>query len=313
MMTTLTKMIAATAIAFLAIPSARAGTGRDLGAWASKAALRAGVTRVAVLPFSPLDGSSDSEGVGIAEELAVELARRGKVSVLERGMLPAVLSEHRLGMTGLLRQGDLAALGAFPQAQAVVLGSFVTLGNAIQVNARLVLVATGESVAARRVEGRREGAFDEVIARPAPITADEAVKDVFEFQTGRRYQPRPKRAPPAAGAQTSRRPASGDLRDAPADPCSGAGDRVNSLQEDILEIKARYWAAQARRKGFSVKAVRVKPSATIPDRGLRERFLELMSECPADDAPLTLAEVRRFVSADRQSFELLASCALERN
>ncbi|MBI5596875.1 MAG: hypothetical protein HY928_12350 [Elusimicrobia bacterium] len=288
---------------------AQAGVGRDLGAWASKAARRAGVARVAVLPFSPMDGSAAAEGARAAEELATEVSRRGRVAVLERALLPSVLSEHRLGMTGLLRRQDLAAVGDFPQAQAVVVGSFVTIGNTIQVTARLVLVAPGAAVAARRAEGRRDWVSDEIIPRPAAITADQAVAEAYEYQTGRRYHPRGKTAAQEARTQLARLDNASDLRDAPADPCSGAAARANALQEDILEIKARYWAAQARKKGFSAKSLAVKPADTIPDRGLRERFLELMAECPADDAPLSLDEVRRFVSADQQSFQLLASCS----
>lgn len=303
-------LTAAAGLLLAALP-VNAGVGRSLGSWASKAARKAGVTRIAVLPFSPMDGSPAAEGARVADELATEVSRRGKVSVLERSMLPSVLSEHRLGMTGLLRRKDLAEVGAFPQAQAVVVGSFVTVGNTIQVNARLVMVESGESVGARRAEGRRDWVSDDVIPLPAAISADEAVAEAYEYQTGRRYHPRARKAAPRT--DLARLASDGDLRDAPADPCADASARVNALQEDILEIKARYWAAQARTKGFSAKTLRVKPSDTIPDRGLRQRFLELMSECPADDAPLSLDEVRRFVSADQRSFDLLASCSAPRN
>lgn len=312
MTTKLAGVIAAAGMLFGALP-VQAGVGQDLGHWASKAARKAGVVRIAVLPFSPMDGSAAAEGARVADELATEVSRRGKVSVLERSMLPSVLSEHRLGMTGLLRRKDLAEVGAFSQAQAVIVGSFVTLGNTIQVNARLVMVESGESISARKAEGRRDWVADDVIPLPSSISADEAVAEAYEYQTGRRYHPRAKKAAQAPRAELARLPYDSELRDAPADPCSDAAARVNALQEDILDIKARYWAAQARRKGFSAKALAVKPADTIPDRGLRQRFLELMSECPSDDAPLSLDEVRRFVSADQRSFELLASCSSARN
>lgn len=313
MKTKLSRTLAAAAAVLLCTLPAHAGPGRDLGVWASKAARRAGLTRVAVLPFEPLDGSPAAEGRRVAEELVTELTRRGRVSVLERAMLPTVLEEHRLGLSGLLRPGNLAAVGAFPQAQAIIVGTFVTFGNTIKANARLVLVETGETVSGKQSRGRRDWISDGVIPAPTLITADEAVAEVYEFQTGRRYRPRPKIAQQAPRAVLARLPAPADLRDAPADPCRGAIERVNALQEGVLEIKARYWAAQVRRKGFSTQTLAVKPSDTIPDRLLRQRFLDLMTECAADDEPLTQEEVRHFISADQQSFQLLASCSPARN
>ncbi|MDE2291727.1 MAG: hypothetical protein KGL53_06560 [Elusimicrobia bacterium] len=301
--------ITAAAVLLLA-GAAQASPGRALGAWASKAARRAHVERVAVLPFQSLDGSSPAEGRRLAEQAATELARRGKVEVVERSLLAGLLSEQRLGLTGAVDPRSAARVGELAEAQAVVMGTFVTAGDEVEVDARLVLVQSGVAVAAEQVSGRRSWYPADVIPDPQPITPDMAVADAYEYQTGRRYRPRGSAAEPApvpAPLVAAAAPAS-DLRDAPADPCAGAAARVNALQAGILELKARYWAAQAMRPGFSFKKLRSKPADTIPDPALRRRFLALMTECRRGDPPLTFSEVRRFVAADQRSFALLAAC-----
>lgn len=301
-------MLAAMALGALALGAAQAqARGMDSLAKAlSKGALKAGVKRLAVLPLRPLDGSDEEEGRRLAEALATDIAMRNEVLLLERSMLQDVMSEHSLGQSGALDSRRLARLGAMEQADAVVAGTFVALGNTVELNVRMVAIETGAVLAARscRVKRGFSSLPRGVIPEPSPISADMAVADVYEFQTGREYKPRKERKEPVQLAVAP------GLRDAMADPCADAAARADALQESVLELKARYWAKQARKRGFSASSVAVKPGAGMTDPGLRRRFYELMKEATDDDRPLSMSEVKSFVEADRQAFDLLKSCSL---
>ncbi|MFH1725776.1 MAG: FlgO family outer membrane protein [Elusimicrobiota bacterium] len=298
----------------------------------SRAAEKAGVERVAVTPFVPLDDSDAGEGLALSERLTTRLARSGGPLVIERAMLPAVLEEHALGLTGLLDPAGLRRLGRMQQAEAVIMGSFVTLGNTLEANVRLVDIESGVVLEARSFRTRRThyGRRD-VFPSPEAITAEESVREVLAFQRGEErrsedddassYISGPRRPmserlltrPAADGtfeADPARMP---DLRDALAEEqgCVGASERIDTLQESILELKARYWALQAGKKGFSAKSLAVKPGAVIQDSRLRERFGRLLERAVrAGSPPLTMSEVKRFVSADRRAFQLYLRCSL---
>lgn len=291
----------------------------------SREAAAVGVRRLAVLPPSPLDGSDAAEGRRIADDLATEIARRGEVSVVERSLLPEVMEEHLLGQSGALDQQSLKRLGALEQAEAVAAGTFVRLGNTVEVNVRVIRIDTGVVVAARSARVKRDW-FPElagVIPEPAPISAEEAAAEVYEYQTGRPLRvsrPRPLEAPrrSRAGPITWAAVPSGrkalSVRDAVADGCTGAALRVDAMQAEILHLKARYWAAQAMKPGFSPQSLREGPGAIISDPALRRRFFELMeAEASSGVRPLSMSEVKQFMETDMRSFTLHSICASPRS
>jgi len=311
----MTRILAAASLMFLTLP-ASASSCKSLAKKFVSAAAAAGVRRVAILPLVPLDGSDEAEGRRIAEELAMHMTLRGQITVVERSMLPELMEEHRLGRTGALDPGSLRRVGALLQAEAVVLGTFVALGDTVEVNVRVVDIETGAMLAARsaRLERVWSPAMRGVIPEPAPISPNLAVADVYEYQTGRRYRPQMPSSPqPALRREASKRAVLGygALRDAVRDDCTDAAGRIDVLQEDILELKARYWAGQATRRGFSARNLKAEPAAVISSPELRERFFELIQvEAERSPRPLSMTEVRRFVAADMESFRLYGACGL---
>ncbi|HAH05990.1 MAG TPA: hypothetical protein DCM05_05580 [Elusimicrobia bacterium] len=286
----------AAALLFILPASAHAGSSLSSAAKTfGKAAAKAGIARVCVSPFSPEAGLEAAEGRRAAEQLATELVIQGRVSVVERSRMDALMSERYLSQTGAVAP---AAADALAGAEAVVTGTFIPVGSKVEIDARLVLLATGEVVAACRITLRRE-IYPELLAaipEPAPISAGAAVADAYEEQTGRALRS----SRPATAFKTQEA-----LQDALADPCAGASEKIDRWQASVLELKARYWAEKAGRKGLA------RPGSVISDPDLRLEFYELLKEAALKGArPLTSGEVRRFVEADRRSFELHAACGL---
>lgn len=273
----------------------------------SRSAEKAGVQRLAVLPFIPMDGSSSSEGINLSECLTTRMARYGRLQVVERRLLKSLLSEHRLGQTGMLDGRDLARIGRMLQAQAVVTGSFITLGNTVQIQARLVHIETGVIIAARRVRFKRNWFPNskELFSPSSELTVEGVIAEVAAFRKGIKYMPG--LAPGPSVARHFKRES--DLRDAVAGyDCAAADQRINELEESILGLKTRYWARQARKRNFPRERLK-KVGSRIPDPQLRARFYQLLSNAIIQNLPpLTPYEVKRFTTADSEAFILNLSC-----
>lgn len=103
----------------------------------------------------------------LRDMLVTALVRTGKVEVVERERLNKVLEEQKLGATGLVDPETASRIGKLVGAEYVLLGRVVRRGMKVEVDLRLVSVATGKVVAASSAEGLEEGlrAVAEELAR----------------------------------------------------------------------------------------------------------------------------------------------------
>ncbi len=111
------------------------------------------------------------------------------------------------------------------------------------------------------------------------------------------------------------------LRDAIASPearaevagvdCSAASERVAAVQEDMIELKARYWAFR-QRLGANEYAARTDARQTIPDADQRSRYEDALASWTAADEipPLSGTEIARLNESQARARELVRSCRL---
>lgn len=262
----------------------------------ARAAQKAKIERVAVLPFVTADGSSTQGGWNISEKLITRLVQTGKVQAIERFMLRDLMNEHHLAQTGMVDQAAVKKLGKILSAEGIVTGSFVNIGSEASVNARLINVETGVIIAAveRRVD--REW-FD--AAGPSFVSG----------QLASIWAPAPEFTVEAPPPPPGNYPG---LHDAPSDSsCESASERVDRLERDILDIKARYWAIQLR-KGVSLSGLKANPGSTISDPALKKTFYDRMKYWYGlDTVPeLTAFEVQRFVAIDGKAYSLYRECGV---
>ncbi len=158
------------------------------------------------------------------------------------------------------------------QAGAIVTGSFLTLGDRVELHARLVDIESGSILAARRAHFKRRF-----------------------FIRGRRLIPEPTEITP--------------LDAMGGDECVDWAARADRMEEDILPLKARYWASRIRKHGLSLADTALLQTKTLSDPSLRRIFAALLHDAVRRHAaPLTPAETRRFVSADSAAFILQMTC-----
>jgi len=131
--------------------------------------------RIAVLAFENNTTSAffgDRLGLAAADELTTQLVKTGEFSVVERQQIDAVLSEQKLGMSGVVDAATAAKIGKLLGVQAVVTGSITqfsldsksagigrfaaTYTEAESVlDARLVNTTTGEIIAVADGNGKK--------------------------------------------------------------------------------------------------------------------------------------------------------------
>ena len=214
----------------------------------ARAAAKGHRRHVAVIPFRDTAGSSSRDGTIIAERLVAHLLENGSFDVVERTQLAAVVDELRLGATGGVDPAMAQRLGRFLGVEAIVTGSVVELvGNVIELHARLIDVETARVLAAST--GRVE-------------------KDWSDFEAAAIFAVA---APPMPMFPGERRRI--DWRDGlhavmtfPAAPV------CDTLDDRVVETRARYWALRLKDPGFSNGALLLNPGSEIKDPGLRERF-----------------------------------------
>lgn len=248
----------------------------------SRGARHEAVERIAVLPFLPADASAPGDGWNISERLITRLVRRGQVKVIEREMLSKLMEEHSLAKTGMIDPASLRRLGKILSVDAVVTGSFVTLGRQVAVNARLILVETGVILAASEETLAREW-FDSPAGRVEGASLADAVVTGAVLPAG-------------TGGRVS---------------CGGAAERLKALEESVLELKARHWAGRLG-KGLPLAEFQAGPEASISDPGLRRKFVGLTRKFLAQRgaAPLSPRQVSRFILIDVLAFRLRQECEI---
>lgn len=308
--------LVATLAALLASPAAAEGF-KSMAKELSRAARKAGISRVAVLAFSPADSSRPGEGWAVSERLVTQLVMTGGVQAVERSLLRQLMEEHHLGRTGALDPTALQKLGRIFSAEGVVTGSFVTLGRQVKVNARLIEVETGLIVGASEREAEREwfdlpglgrGAWaggSEWLFVPAP----ELDVEPPALKPAGFWALKDSVADTADGLAASRPDAFG--RRSAEDPCAGAAAAVDRLESRILDLKARYWAGRLK-GGLSLASLKANPGSTISDPELKARFYDRLKAWHSlERVPeLSPAEVKRFVDVDSRAYELHRECGL---
>lgn len=139
---------------------------------------------------------------GLAEGVTASLASTGRVKLVERSRLKAVLSEAALGMTGAVDPATAAKVGQLSGAEYLITGSITRIAVRdeyrsvvvatkterivdIEAEARMIEVKTGLLVASARAVNHAEGAEKHLIgANPGLVPSAEAIVQVAMMGLG---------------------------------------------------------------------------------------------------------------------------------
>lgn len=126
-------------------------------------------TKVAVLDFQLHGEGYETQDMGkiVAEWLITALVRDGRFEVIERRMLEKILTEQKLGLSGILDESSASKLGQMLGAKVVISGSVMSLKGQIEVNARIIDVQTGSVIAAENAKSRSTDGLEEMVFQMA--------------------------------------------------------------------------------------------------------------------------------------------------
>src|SRR5437899_483275 len=121
---------------------------KDLASQISSSVTQQQKRKIAVLPFRELDGRATVLGTYMSEALVTQLVNSGNLEVVERTMLDRILSEMKLGESGLIDPNTAKRVGQVAGVDAIVTGTITDLQSYVAANCRLIDAATGRIFAA---------------------------------------------------------------------------------------------------------------------------------------------------------------------
>src|SRR3972149_6589588 len=103
---------------------------------------------VAVMDFYTLDGNVTLLGRFVSEELITKLFETERFKVIERSLLEKAIEELKFNTSDLVDPSIAKQVGRVVGADAIVTGTLADLGQSIKVNARVIMVESGEVIGA---------------------------------------------------------------------------------------------------------------------------------------------------------------------
>ena len=119
---------------------------------------------LSVMPFPGADQSCPVLSVFVVDELTTSLvsAVQPRPRVVERQQLETIIAQNRLDEF-LTNPEQRRRLGGLSGIDALVVGSFAVIGDRLRINARLVAIDSGETIAAHAVSVPRTGEITELL------------------------------------------------------------------------------------------------------------------------------------------------------
>jgi len=282
------------------------------------AATVAGIERAAVLPFTALDGADPAFGRIVAEELSVYLSSRLDVATPASGAAGLNIDTLAVAETASFDIPALQSLAENLGAQGLIAGSLIDSGGALHAFARLIDARTGAILASEKLKLRKSKTRDQT----APERRRQAMRESPEIFTPRKenekksaalkrlIQSREKIVATPEDTLKLNGSEIRELRDAASSsPCAQAKSRMRELTLAILPHKARYWAAQVKRKKISKGAALAAATKIIVDEQLKSDYAELFEMALTwKTMPLSREETRRFIDMDGLAYQLYQRC-----
>jgi len=160
-MHTFSRVVAIYLVSWLAL----AGPGLSPALWAQQQKppppQPGGKELVAIMDLGMLDGSK-AQGTALTNQLRTEVLKTGKVTLVDRSQMEAVLNEQALQQTGCTSQECAVDVGKILGIRKIVTGSVTKISDGLwQVSVQLTDVETAETVKAETFN--HKGNFEDLL------------------------------------------------------------------------------------------------------------------------------------------------------
>ena len=109
-------------------------------------------SKIAIMPFSDLNGNASDFGKFLSDELIDQLFTIKKFEIIERLLIDKILEEHKLTLSGLFDPNSAKKIGHILGVDAIATGTYTVLSKSIRVRTRIIDVETAEVFAVAKNE-----------------------------------------------------------------------------------------------------------------------------------------------------------------
>lgn len=111
-------------------------------------------TKIAVLDFELHGNKFQTESMGaiVSEWFITSLVKDGRFDVVERAMLNKIITEQKLGITGIIDNQSASKIGKILGVKVVITGSVLKLEDTIEINSRIINVENGSIITAENIK-----------------------------------------------------------------------------------------------------------------------------------------------------------------
>src|SRR3989304_5443496 len=120
---------------------------------------------VAVMDFYTLDGNVTLLGRFVGEELITKLFETERFKVIERSLLEKALEELKFNTSDLVDPSIAKQVGKIVGADSIVVGTLSDLGQYVKINARVIMVESGEVIGAAGVQVIKDSSISEMLKK----------------------------------------------------------------------------------------------------------------------------------------------------
>lgn len=124
----------------------------DLTSQIIKSLNEKGKKKIALIPFSKLDGNPTKLGAYLSEELITRLFKARLFTIVERKLIKQIIDEHKLNTSGFIDEGTVKEFGRILGVDAICTGTVTDLDSTVKINARIIDTETGSVFAVAGVE-----------------------------------------------------------------------------------------------------------------------------------------------------------------
>jgi len=113
---------------------------------------------IAVIEFKPINDEARRNSLHeiVANEIENKLFEDERFTVIEREDIDELIKEQKLKLTGLTEKKESKAIGAFLEADYLLMGTVAKLNEIVLINLKIVDVVSSEVVYSTRVSAKKE-------------------------------------------------------------------------------------------------------------------------------------------------------------
>ncbi len=140
---------------------------------------------VAVMDFNTLDGSVTVLGRFIGEELITRLFETERLKVIERSLLEKAIEELKFNTSDLVDPTIAKQVGKVVGADAIVTGTLSDLGDSVKINARVIMVESGEVIGAAGAQIMKDTAIRDMLSKSlnSSFRSGQKMREEIESET----------------------------------------------------------------------------------------------------------------------------------